>query len=305
MKSVSQRFLAWSAREVPKSLFDLLPDSTDPESQPPHSSRQSQVVCGNSIDAVKNIEADSIQTCITSPPYWGLRDYGVCEQIGAEMDFEEYLRNLVAVFRDVRHVLKPNGSLWLNIGDSYTSGGRKWRQADKKNPARGMDYRPPTPDGLKPKDLIGIPWRLAFALQSDGWYLRSDIVWHKPNGHPESVKDRPSRSHEYIFLLTKEERYKYHYERVKEPAMNGDTKALRSVWSLNTEAMKEKHFAAFPTRLVSRCMEASSDEGDTVLDPFFGAGTVGVVAQALRRKFIGIELNEEYVQIAQKRLGWH
>ncbi len=283
-----------------KSLFDD-PYLDFPEEKP---IPQGNVICGDSLKVLRQIEADSVQTCITSPPYWGLRDYGIAGQIGAEMQFDQYITNLVSVFREVRRVLRRDGTLWLNIGDSYTSGGRKWRQADKKNPARGMDYRPPTPDGLKPKDLIGVPWRLAFALQADGWYLRSEIVWHKPNGNPESVKDRPSRIHEYVFLLTKEEKYKYHYERVKEPAMNGDTKGLRSVWSLNTEPMKEKHFAAFPTKLVTRCLEAGSDESDLVIDPFFGSGTVGVVAQALRRQFIGIELSEEYVEIAKRRLGW-
>ena len=220
------------------------------------------------------------------------------------MEFDSYITSLVNVFRGVRRVLKPNGSLWLNIGDSYTSGGRKWRHADKKNPARGMDYRPPTPNGLKPKDLIGVPWRLAFALQADGWYLRSDIIWHKPNGNPESVKDRPSRSHEYVFLLTKEQQYKYNYDKVKEPTVSGNTRGLRSVWSLNTEPSKQKHFAAFPTKLVRHCVIAGSDEGDYILDPFFGSGTVGVIAQNLNRHFIGIELNPQYVQIAQARLGW-
>ena len=190
-----------------KSLFEPILDCVTPEIHP---IPRGQIFCGDSVQVLKRLEADTVQTCVTSPPYWGLRDYGISGQIGAEMNFEDYVANLVAVFREVRRVLKPDGTLWLNVGDSYTSGGRKWRQADKKNPARGMDYRPPTPEGLKPKDLIGVPWRLAFALQADGWYLRSDIVWHKPNGHPESVKDRPSRVHEYVFLLTKEERYKYH-----------------------------------------------------------------------------------------------
>lgn len=267
--------------------------------------RCGDVICGDSLSVLKSIETETVQTCITSPPYWGLRDYGIQGQIGAEMQLNDYISNLVAIFREVKRVLRIDGTLWLNIGDSYTSGGRTWRQTDKKNAARGMDYRPPTPEGLKPKDLIGVPWRLAFALQEDGWYLRSDMIWNKPNGHPESVKDRPSRVHEYIFLLTKNERYKYHYDRVKEPAMNGTTKGLRSVWSLNTEPLKDAHFAAFPTKLVARCIEAGSDRGDLVLDPFLGSGTVGVVCQELERRLLGIELKPEYVKIAHKRLGWH
>ncbi len=282
-----------------RTLFDGYSEAETQVASAP----RGQIFCGDSRIALRKLAADSVQTCVTSPPYWGLRDYGIEGQIGAEMKFDDYLVHLVDVFREVRRVLRPYGTLWLNIGDSYTSGGRKWRDTDKKNPARGMDYRPPTPDGLKPKDLIGVPWRLAFALQADGWYLRSDIVWHKPNGHPESVKDRPSRVHEYVFLLTKGERYKYHYERVKEPAVTGDTKGLRSVWSLHTEPMKEKHFAAFPTKLVARCLEAGSDQLDVVLDPFLGSGTVGVVAQNLNRQFIGIELSREYVEIAERRLG--
>lgn len=242
---------------------------------------------------------------MTSPPYWGLRDYGIPGQIGAETKVSDYINHLVLVFREVRRCLRDSGTLWLNIGDSYTSGGRTWRQTDKKNAARGMDYRAPTPEGLKPKDLIGVPWRLAFALQADGWYLREDIIWNKPNGHPESVKDRPSRVHEYVFLFSKNEKYFYDYHSVKEPAVNGSTKGLRSVWNINTEPLKEAHFAAFPTKLVERCIMAGSKEGDEVLDPFFGSGTVGVVSQYLDRKFVGVELKDDYAAIARKRLGWH
>lgn len=284
------------------TLFDFLPEHEMEVAPQQRRKTEGRIITGDSLSALKELKSDLFQSCITSPPYWGLRDYGIKGQIGAEMKFEDYVTQLVEVFREVKRALRPDGTLWLNIGDSYTSGGRKWRQADKKNPARGMDYRPPTPDGLKSKDLIGVPWRLAFALQADGWYLMTDIIWHKPNGVPESVKDRPSRLHEYVFLLTKEKRYKYHYERVKEPAMDGSTKGLRSVWSLNTEPMNEMHFAAFPTRLVARCMEAGSDENDIVIDPFFGSGTVGIVAHHLNRNFIGIELNPEYVDIAKRRL---
>lgn len=245
----------------------------------------------------------SFQMCVTSPPYWGLRDYGIDGQIGAELDVNEYIADLVALFREVRRTLRDDGTLWLNIGDSYTSGGRTWRQEDSKLPARGMSYRAPTPDGLKPKDLIGVPWRLAFALQADGWYLRTDIVWHKPNGLPESVKDRPSRCHEFVFLLSKSERYVYDYEAVKEPSLDGRTrKGRRSVWSINTEPFPEAHFATFPRELVRPCVLAGSAPNSIVLDPFFGSGTVGEVCVTEGRSFVGIELNEEYAEIAQRRL---
>jgi DNA modification methylase len=192
----------------------------------------------------------------------------------------------------------------LNIGDSYTSGNRTWRDIDKKNPARAMSYRPPTPRGLKPKDLIGIPWRLAFALQSDGWYLRSDIIWHKPNCQPESVKDRPTRSHEYLFLLSKSERYNYIYDDIVEPSKtNNGFRNRRSVWSINTEPFHYAHFASFPKELIKPCIIASANEDDIVLDPFFGSGTVGLVCLELNRRFVGIEIKPEYIEIARKRIA--
>jgi site-specific DNA-methyltransferase (cytosine-N4-specific) len=194
--------------------------------------------------------------------------------------------------------------LWLNIGDSYTSGNRGWRDADRKNPARGMSYRPPNPEGLKDKDLVGIPWRLAFALQADGWYLRSDIIWYKPNCQPESVKDRPTRSHEYVFLLSKNGDYYYDAEAVKESCSEpGKLRNRRSVWLLNTEGSNEAHFAMFPPRLVKLCMEAGSPRGAAILDPFIGAGTVGVVALQNGRTCFGIELKPEYAEIARKRIA--
>lgn len=266
--------------------------------------RGCHILTGDALMLLKGLEARSVNACITSPPYWGLRDYGILGQIGAETKVDDYISHLVAVFAQVRRVLHDDGTLWLNIGDSYTSGGRTWRQTDKKNAAREMDYRAPTPEGLKPKDLIGVPWRLAFALQADGWYLRSEMIWHKPNGLPESVKDRPSRNHEYIFLLSKNERYYYNYEETREPAVNGSVKAMRSVWSINTEPLKEAHFAAFPSQLVVRCISAGCPSNALVLDPFFGAGTVGVVCQKMTRRFVGIELNPQYVEIAKKRLNW-
>ncbi len=266
--------------------------------------RKGRIITGDARLELAKLASGTVQCCVTSPPYWGLRDYGVENQIGAEMELSDYIRDLAAVFAEVRRVLTDDGTLWLNIGDSYTSGGRTWRDTDKKNRARGMDYRAPTPAGLKPKDLIGVPWRLAFALQADGWYLRADIVWNKNNGLPESVKDRPSRIHEYVFLFSKSERYFYDYESVKEPAVRGSKRSCRSVWTINTEPCKEAHFATFPRDLVARCLNAGSQAGAVVLDPFFGSGTVGEVCAALDREFIGIEINPEYVEIAKRRLKW-
>lgn len=263
-----------------------------------------EIHVGDARQVLHEFPEESFQTCITSPPYWGLRDYGIPGQIGAEKLVDDYVADLVAIFREVRRTLRNDGTLWLNIGDSYTSGGRTWRDSDKKNAARAMSYRAPTPAGLKPKDLIGVPWRVAFALQADGWYLRSDIIWHKPNGLPESVKDRPARVHEYIFLLTKAERYYYDHEAVKEAARsNGGKRNRRSVWAINTESFPDAHFATFPTTLVAPCLLAGSKPDSRVLDPFFGSGTVGEVALLLGRYFAGIELNPDYVTIAKKRLN--
>ena len=264
-----------------------------------------RIVVGDALKVLKQLEPNRFRCCVTSPPYWGLRDYGMEGQIGAEDRVGDYFGNLVLVFREVRRALTEDGTLWLNIGDSYTSGNRTWRDEDKKNPARAMQYRAPTPRGLKPKDLIGVPWKIAFALQADGWYLRSDIIWYKPNCQPESVKDRPTRSHEYLFLFSRSERYYYDHEAAKEPATsNGHLRNRRSVWSVNTEAFPEAHFATFPPKLVEPCIAIGSARGDTVLDPFFGSGTVGEVCLNMNRKFVGIELNEEYADIARRRLGW-
>jgi site-specific DNA-methyltransferase (adenine-specific)/site-specific DNA-methyltransferase (cytosine-N4-specific) len=264
----------------------------------------SVIEVGDSRKVLSTFPDNLFQTCITSPPYWGLRDYGIAGQIGAEATIEQYLSDLVILFREVKRTLKDNGTLWLNIGDSYTSGGRTWRDVDKKNKGRAMSYRPDTPDGLKPKDLIGVPWRLALALQADGWYLRSDIIWHKPNCQPESVKDRPTRSHEYIFLFSKNEKYYYDHEAIKEESADGFTmKNRRSVWSINTEAFSGNHFAVFPTELVRLCMLAGSPKESIVLDPFLGSGTVGKVCLENNRSIVGIELSEEYAKIAEDRLG--
>jgi site-specific DNA-methyltransferase (cytosine-N4-specific) len=256
---------------------------------------ESAVLEGDVHLALAHLPADSVQCVVTSPPYWGLRDYGISGQIGLEPTLAGFIQSLTNVFADVKRVLKPDGILWLNIGDGYTSGNRGWRAPDKKNPNRAMNVRPENPPGLKDKDLLGIPWRLALALQDSGWFLRSDIVWHKPNVMPESVKDRPTRAHEYLFMLTKSERYRYYHDAVKEPTESGRTRNLRTVWNINTTFSGSSHIAAFPQALVEPCILASTVPGDFVLDPFFGSGTVGLVAQQLGRQYVGIELNPLYV----------
>lgn len=262
-----------------------------------------KIVVGDALRTLKALPAASFRSCITSPPYWGLRDYGIVDQIGAEDDLAAYIASIRAVFAEVRRAMTGDGTLWLNIGDSYTSGNRTWRDTDKKNPARAMQYRPPTPKGLKPKDLIGVPWRIAFALQDEGWYLRSDIIWNKANCQPESVKDRPTRAHEYIFLFSKSEKYHYDYRAVREPSANGDEpRNRRTVWTLNTEAYKGAHFATFPKKLVEPCVLASSAPNDVILDPFMGSGTLAEVCLSLGRRFIGLEINPEYAALAIERI---
>lgn len=259
--------------------------------------KESLIIESDALFALQKLSSESVQCIVTSPPYWGLRDYGIEGQIGLEKSLQQYINKLVAVFSEAKRVLKNDGVLWLNIGDGYTSGNRGYRAPDKKNPARAMNVRPNTPEGLKSKDLLGIPWRLALALQADGWYLRSDIIWNKPNAMPESVKDRPTRSHEYIFMLTKKERYYYDCQVIKENGRN-----RRTVWNVNTSPFSEAHFATFPPALIEPCILSSTHEKDFVLDPFFGSGTVGVVCKEFQRSFVGIELNDEYVRIAKSRL---
>ncbi len=282
------------------------------------------------------VASESVHCCVTSPPYWGLRDYGSADQLGLESTPEEYVANMVSVFREVWRVLRPDGTLWLNLGDSYATGGRggakhggafmatrkkgAWKEESRAN---GYHAAPP---GLKHKDLVGIPWRVAFALQADRWYLRSDIIWAKPNPMPESVTDRPTKSHEYLFLLAKGPRYYFDQDAVREEShwdgqsgkknegrsLSGNGKMntgdpsigrnIRDVWKIATQPFPGAHFAVMPPKLVEPCIKAGCHEGGTVLDPFAGAGTVGLVADRLRRKFIGVELNQEYAQIARLRI---
>ena len=286
-------------------------------------------------DVREGIEG-AFHTCVTSPPYWGLRDYGVNGQIGLEASPEEYTQTLVEVFREVRRALRDDGTLWLNLGDSYAAGGKggggsfmkerkdaAWQHRSKVN-----GWRPP-PEGLKPKDLVGIPWRVALALQADGWYLRSDIIWHKPNPMPESVTDRPTSSHEYLFLLSKSARYYYDAEAIREesvteagtagtwagntdmglpnkkPNLGGSIEGFRNkrdVWTVTTQPYAGAHFATFPPKLIEPCILAGSPKGGHVLDPFGGAGTTGLVADRLGRKATLYEINPEYAQMARERI---
>ena len=299
------------------------------------------IITGCCLDIMEMMEDKSIQACITSPPYYGLRDYGVEGQIGLEETPEAYVNNLVTVFREVRRVLRDDGTLWLNLGDSYASqggahGGRNDNQrgvcAKRLHTEGAGDQAARRPaHGYKPKDLLGIPWMVAFALREDGWYLRSAIVWHKPNPMPESVRDRPTSSYEQVFLLTKNSRYFYDAEAIKEegiipagtlgakgsaeraaqPGVNSrppeykvydGTRNARNVWTITTQPFGGAHFATMPPELAERCIKASSKPGDTILDPFGGAGTTGLVADRLARNAILCELNPEYVKIARERI---
>ncbi len=288
-----------------------------------------------------------VQTCVTSPPYYGLRDYGHPGQLGLEKSPDEYVKSMVEVFQCVRDVLADDGTLWLNLGDSYagyhgnknseipTSSTNGWTNGYNENKRVGGK---PQDIGLKPKDLIGIPWRVAFALQADGWYLRQDIIWSKPNPMPESVTDRCTKAHEYIFMLTKKERYYYDHEAVKEPAVSTDirkftdngadkqrghgrkhagfngryadkiaeqgvpeTRNRRSVWTVATRPYKGAHFATFPETLIEPCILAGAPLGGIVLDPFMGSGTTAAVAKKHGRQYLGCELNLDYGVLQQER----
>ena len=306
---------------------------------------------GDALEVLRSLPAGIAQTCVTSPPYWGLRDYGAAGQLGLETTPEDYVSRLVEVFREVRRVLRDDGTLWCNLGDSYASstGTKTNGPQQSRNGQQGVvgprDKHPSASRAnltafknygeCKPKDLVGIPWRVAFALQSDGWWLRSDVIWAKPNPMPESVTDRPTKAHEYVFLLAKSERYFYDAEAIAEPSaqpfglarLTGQHKMdaggfstnghgastlgsnqgtaernRRSVWTVTTEPFPEAHFAVMPQALVEPCVLAGSRSGDLVLDPFAGSGTVGVVALRHGRRFLGIELSREYVGMARRRI---
>ena len=303
---------------------------------------------GDCRETMRRWAADGVkvQTCVTSPPYFGLRDYGHDGQIGLEQTPEQYISAMVEVFRCVRDVLADDGTLWVNIGDSYATGTKADRQ-QSQNPGVGANRpeaqnsvaRIGNPPGCKTKDLIGIPWMLAFALRADGWYLRQDIIWHKPNPMPESVRDRCTKAHEYIFLLSKSERYYFDSDVIRENSVdpegsakrykapffvgdkhesggysaNGAThtggmkefdgkRNKRSVWTVNTKPYKGAHFATFPTALIEPCILAGSRPGDIVLDPFMGSGTTAAVALQHGRQYLGCELNENYKPLQDERI---
>jgi DNA modification methylase len=293
-----------------------------------------QILQGDVLEMLKSLPDESVQTCVTSPPYWGLRDYGHEEQLGLEKTPELYVAKLVEVFREVRRVLRADGTLWLNLGDSYYGTGNKGDYRDPKyvngrnGQVNAINNKIP---GLKSKDLCGVPWLTAFALRTDGWYLRQDIIWAKPNPMPESVTDRCTKAHEYIFLLSKSATYHFDNFAIKEPTVTKDTsirkrditklnntpnrtkmgglkqnnydlRNRRSVWTITTKPYKGAHFAAFPPDLVEPPILAGSKESDTILDPFCGSGTTGVVALKHNRNFIGIELNPEYCALAHARI---
>lgn len=318
-----------------------------------------RIIEGDCIKGMATLPDGSVHTCVTSPPYWGLRDYGHDDQIGMERTPDQFVENMVNVFREVKRVLRDDGTVWLNLGDTYAG---YWGDATAKRENRPsladtgwtngfcMNKKPSFHDAfgnmkIKPKDLVGIPWRVAFALQADGWYLRQDIIWHKPNPMPESVIDRCTKAHEYIFLLSKSQRYYYDADAIREPhatfteasKMKGGRghfgkaggtpeqgknkgnpnlhmarwdqafhplgRNKRSVWTVKTKPFRGAHFATFPKDLIEPCVLAGCPEGGTVLDPFTGSGTTCVVALNHNRRFIGTELNPDYIKIARDRIA--
>ncbi len=255
---------------------------------------------GDCREKLKKIRNDSIQCVITSPPYWGVRSYGIKGEIGSEPEFEDYLANLENVFSELYRVISSDGVLWLNIGDVYSSGNRKYRHSDRAYGIRGMETRPKCPEGIKPKDLIGAPWRLASLLRDIGYYLRAEIIWQKRNCMPESVVDRPTRKHEFIFLLSKSERYYFDNSELKKCGKQFCT----SIWDVPVTPSKiPNHGATFPPDIVKPCVLSSTHENDLVLDPFAGSLTVRRVCKTLNRNSISIELNETYVHDAAKLAG--
>ena len=263
------------------------------------------ILFGDCRDTLTQFD-EKARCCVTSPPYYGLRNYGDEEnQIGHEQTPEEYVDEMVKVFRLVRDCLTDDGTVWLNIGDSYYNYRPGKGQALSKQTLAKNDQDLPSKcarrgnklDGLKEKDMIGIPWLLAFALRADGWYLRQDIIWNKPNPMPESVRDRCTKSHEYIFLLSKNQNYYFDVDAIKEP-----TRRKRSVWDITKKPYKDAHFAVFPPDLIEPCIKAGSERGDIILDPFMGSGTTAMVSKELGRDYIGCELHEEYGKLIQDRL---
>jgi DNA modification methylase len=308
---------------------------------------QLQILLGDCREQMRTLADGSVQTCVTSPPYFGLRDYGHAGQLGLETTPDDFVAAMVEVFREVHRVLADDGTLWLNLGDTYASAWVCNRRNVVGSGSMENGKRENRPNrlvnGLKEKDLIGIPWRVAFALQADGWYLRQDIIWHKPNPMPESVTDRCTKAHEYIFMFSKKPKYYFDSEAIKEPVAassvarlaqptlaqqagnarvpgktngnmkavgNGETRNRRSVWTVTTKPFKGAHFATFPPELIEPCVLAGSRLGDTVLDPFGGSGTTAGVAIKHGRNAVLCELNPEYAALVPNRItsivgeGW-
>jgi len=314
------------------------------------------VICGDAQSVLRTFPNECIDMCCSSPPYWGLRDYGVDGQLGLEKTPEEYVAKMVEIFGEVKRVLKPEGTLWLNLGDTYSSHkdcksigqtlakgtNRETAHEIDKGKSHSRNTKALKSCGLKNKDLIGIPWRVAFALQADGWYLRQDIIWHKPNPMPESVRDRCTKAHEYIFLLSKQPKYYCDMEAIKEDAKDAESYSgrrernapqmyhadrkncsqsgsvkengkltsgqtypkvnKRSVWTVTTKPYSEAHFATFPPDLIEPCILAGCPKGGVVLDPFMGAFTTALVAYQQRRNYIGCELSPAYIKLGEKRI---
>lgn len=344
VRIVEEDYLLWGLHEGSDAQCqsfgaDALPSGAIKPTWKPHVT--ATIIVGDALTELRKLPDESVQCCVTSPPYWGLRNYGVDGQLGLEPTIGAYIENMVAVFREVRRVLRDDGTLWLNVGDSYAANrgdGASSIGAKQATNAGANLGRLRVSDGLKPKDLCGIPWRLAFALQADGWWLRQDIIWSKPNPMPESVTDRCTKAHEYIFLLSKSERYAFDADAIAEPigtepnaqsrgpkdtpdrgpreGGNGGlhnmalrmrdgvetTRNKRSVWTVTTQGYSEAHFATFPPALIEPCILAGCPVGGTVLDCFGGAGTTGLVADRLQRNSILIELNPQYAEMARKRI---
>lgn len=314
-----------------------------------------EILQGNCIDKIKELEDNSIDCVVSSPPYFGLRDYGVDGQFGLEKTYQDYINNTIKVFETFKPKLKDTGTIWWNVGDSYSSGSRKTTtlqtvrkpkyneiSKSKQKYLNGLIVRPSIQTGIKEKDLLMIPNRVAIALQDAGWYIRSEIIWHKPNPMPESVRDRPTNCHEKIWLITKSKKYYYDADAIREPTTEATKKRMesgwngnqkrnyasgeeqnhlsnyfgsdkakenalkgrnkRNVWTITTKPFKDAHFATFPKDLIEPCIKAGCPEGGTVLDPFGGSGTTGIVAALNNRKSILIELNKDYIDIANKRI---
>lgn len=260
---------------------------------------------GNALDVLPTLSENTIQTIVTSPPYWGLRNYDNDEQLGQEESPELFVDSLVSIFHQSKRVLKDDGTLWVNIADTFfgPKGGHFESNNSITNQNTGSEYRmkrkaPPKHSYLKTGDMCGVPWQFAIAMQKDGWYLKNDIIWHKPNPMPEAVNNRCCKAHEYIFLFSKNKKYYFDADALRDKKTNA---RKTDVWTINTSQYKGAHFAVFPSQLPELCIKAGSREGDTVLDPFMGSGTTAETAVRLRREWVGIELNEDYIKIIKDR----